>query len=73
MSEYTLHDLLDIKPTGYYSVRHVKRNTGEVCDDHTEWLVLEQSPSFYIVYAPGEGYAIKRKKDYEIVYPGVSP
>jgi hypothetical protein len=30
-------------------------------------MVLEESPSFYVVYARGDGYSLKRKQDYEVV------
>lgn len=52
---------------GYFTIRHKPRPHQVVCTDETEWLVLEQSPSFYIVYSKGEGYAIKRKKDYDVM------
>lgn len=52
---------------GFRYVRHVRRPSGIGCSDETQWVVLEQSPSFYICYAPGEGYCLKRKQDYEDV------
>lgn len=52
---------------GYVVIRHKVRPDGVFCDDRTEWVVVEQSPSFYICYAEGEGFGLKRKKDYEIV------
>lgn len=51
-------------------VRHIARPSSRVCSDATVWLVLEESPSFYICYAPGEGYCLKRKADYEDVDGG---
>ena len=48
-------------------VRHKTRPAGEVLNDQTEWLVLEQSPSFYIVYRQGSGIGIKLKSEYEEV------
>ena len=53
--------------TGYFTIRHKPRPHGVVCTDQSEWLVLEQSPSFYIVYSRGEGYALKKKKDYDVM------
>ena len=47
-------------------VSHRVRPEGLQCDDHTRWLVLEESPSFYIVYGHGEGVSLKRKGDYEV-------
>ena len=49
------------------TVRHKIRPHGIVCDDRTEWLVVEESPSFYICHAETEGFCLKRKKDYELV------
>lgn len=52
---------------GYVIIRHKRRACGEVFTDQTEWMVVEESPSFYICYCEGEGFGLKRKKDYEIV------
>jgi len=52
---------------GYRWIRHRPRPGGMRCGDETTWIVLEQSPSFYICYAPMEGYCLKRKLDYEDV------
>jgi hypothetical protein len=57
----------------YRTIRHKPRNDGRICTDATEWTVLEQSPSFYIVYARGEGYSLKRKQDYEFVESPLAP
>lgn len=50
-------------------VRHVARPGGLRCTDETRWLVLEESPSFYIVYGGegGFGVGLKLKRDYEVV------
>ena len=48
-------------------VRHKPRPDGLRCTDESKWLVLEDSPSFYIVFLPGEGVSLKRKADYEVV------
>lgn len=48
-------------------VRHITRRHRVVYTDHTEWIVLEESPSFYIVYREGDGIGVKRKGDYELV------
>ena len=50
-----------------FAVRHIPRVNGETYTDRTEWVVVEESPSFYICYGEGDGYCMKRKKDYEIV------
>lgn len=52
---------------GYVVIRHKRRASGEVCTDRTEWVVVEESPSFYICYAEGDGFGLKRKLDYEVV------
>ncbi len=52
-------------------IRH-KPRTGEPCSDSTEWLVLEESPSFFIVYRQGVGLGMKQKSEYEIVPEGVA-
>ena len=69
MHDYTMQDLLAIHPTGYFTIKHKARPDGNLCTDLTEWLVLEQSPSFFIVYSKGDGYQLKRKRDYEVVMP----
>lgn len=48
-------------------IRHKRRPNNVRCDDSTVWLVLEQSDSFWIVWANGEGLQLKYKKDYEVV------
>ena len=48
-------------------VRHLRRPDGLFCNDCTRWLVLEESPSFWIVFLPGEGVSLKRKSDYEVI------
>lgn len=48
-------------------VSHKLRPNGVQCSDHTRWLVLEESPSFYITWLPGEAVSLKRKTDYAVV------
>lgn len=48
-------------------IAHKPRPTGDTLNDTTPWLVLEDSPSFYIVYKVGDGVSLKYKRDYEIV------
>ena len=48
-------------------VRHKIRPADLYCTDRSAWLILEESPSFYIVYLAGEGVSLKRKADYEVV------
>ena len=45
-------------------VSHRPRLDGIPVNDATRWLVLEASPSFWVVFVPGEGVALKRKRDY---------
>ena len=61
-------DTMQIPSTiqGYFTVRHKARANGQFCTDHTEWLVIEESRSFFIVQGPVGGYTVKLKDDYEL-------
>ena len=45
-------------------VQHKPRANEEIFTDKTAWLVVEESPSFYICFAEGEGFCMKLKRDY---------
>ncbi len=48
-------------------VRHKPRPKEASKGDERVFLVLEESPSFYIVFSPGEGVGIRAKQFYEEV------
>ena len=56
-------------PDSLVRIIHKPRPAGEVFTDQTQWLVLEESPSFYIVFRTGDGIGIKLKHDYAVVEP----